>query len=221
MSDHNAYIIIGGTFDPVHNGHIQLANALYKRFKQEIVFVPTAAPNYKSRPSTTAKQRLDMLKLALKDNSHFIIDSCEIFQSDYIPTVKSLQMLRKKIGRTMPIYFLIGEDSLLSLDTWDNWRSLFDLTNFIIAMRPGYKLEQMSYSLKEEYNKRITESEADLMTSHGQIYILDFAPVDISSTQIRSNIINGLPIDKMVDPGVAKYISENKLYFNNKSLLKS
>lgn len=216
MVENSPYIIIGGTFDPVHNGHISLATALHKLFEQNIVFTPTAVPNYKAQPQTTAKQRLDMLNLAISHNPHFIIDSHEMFDPNYTPTVKSLQTLRKKIGNSRAVYFLIGEDSLLSLDTWDDWQKLFDLSNFIVAMRPGYKLEQMSDKLKQQYNRRIVKNKADLGAPNGQIYVLDFAPLDISSTKIRTNIAQNLPIDTMVDPTVAKYIKDNKLYITNK-----
>lgn len=217
MTEYNKpYIIIGGTFDPVHNGHILLAEALYKLLGQDVVFTPTATPNYKAPPKTTVQQRLDMLKLAINNNPHFIIDSHEIYAAEYIPTIKSLQMLRERIGYTRPIYFLIGEDSLVSLDTWDDWQNLFNLANFIVAMRPGYKLEQMSNSLTQEYNKRLIKCSTAFNKPNGQIFILDFDPLDISSTKIRNYVAQGLPIDTMVSKKVLQYIRDNKLYFNNK-----
>ncbi|MCC2624955.1 MAG: nadD [Burkholderiales bacterium] len=208
----HAYIILGGTFDPIHNGHILLAEALYNSFKQPVIFIPTAPPNYKAPPQTTAKERLEMLKLALNNNPHFIIDSCEMFEENYISTNQSLKILREKIGYDKPIYFLIGEDSLVSLDTWDNWHELFNLTNFVVAMRPGYSLEQMSGQLKLEFTKRTTCSIKNLTDPYGQIYILNFTPHDIASTTVRNNCKQNLPIEDMVDPKVAKYIKENKLY---------
>lgn len=216
----HAYVIIGGTFDPIHNGHVLLAKTLYKTFEQPVVFVPTAPPNYKEPPQTTAKERLDMLKLALNDDPHFIIDTNEMFEQDYIPTVKSLKALREKIGYDRPIHFLIGEDSLVSLDTWDNWTELFNLTNFVVAMRPGYNLEQMSEQLKLEFTRRTTCIIKNLAVPYGQIYILNFTPHDISSTTIRNNCQQNLPIDQMVDPKVARYIKDNKLYFSDSILLK-
>lgn len=214
MVENPAYIILGGTFDPVHNGHILLAKALYSQFKQNVVFMPAATPNYKKPPSTTEIQRLDMLKLAIANNKHFIIDSHEMFETKYIPSVVSLKILREKIGYERTVYFLIGEDSLLSLDTWDNWHELFNLTNFIVALRPGYNLEQMSKTLAHEYNSRL--SNLEVTAPYGKIYLLDFKPLDISSTTIRNNIANDLPIENMVDPKVAQYIKDNKLYINNK-----
>jgi nicotinate-nucleotide adenylyltransferase len=157
-----------------------------------------------------------MLKLAINGNRHFAIDSHEMYSPEYIPTVKSLQLLRKKIGITRPIYFLIGEDSLVMLDTWDDWQNLFNLTSFIVAMRPGYRLEQMSKKLAQEYNQRLIKNKADFNAANGQIFILDFAPLDISSTKIRNNVKQGLPIDNMVNHSVERYINDNKLYFMNK-----
>jgi nicotinate-nucleotide adenylyltransferase len=210
----HAYIILGGTFDPIHNGHTLLAEALHTTFGQNIVIVPTAPPNYKEPPHTTVEQRMDMLELATKDKSYFIIDSHEMFEQEYTPTVKSLKALREKIGYDKPIHFLIGEDSLVSLDTWDHWQELFNLTNFIVAMRPGSDLNQMSEQLKLEFTKRTTCNVKSLHEPYGQIYILNFTPHDISSTKIRSNCRQNLPIDNMVDPKVASYIKENKLYLS-------
>lgn len=212
MANNIAYVIIGGTFDPVHNGHILLAKALYNTFAQKVVFIPTAPPNYKEPPQTTAKQRLEMLNLALEDNPHFSIDSHEMFKQDYIPTLDSLKTLRKRIGDTIPVYFLIGGDSLVSLDTWNNWQELFGLTNFVVAMRPGYSLDKMSQQLKIEYDNRITDNILEFTQPYGQIYTLDFIPVDISSTKIRARCKQNLPIDDMVDPKVTQYIKKNQLY---------
>lgn len=215
MADQPAYVIMGGTFDPVHNGHILLAKALHQTFGQPVVFVPTAPPNYKKAPKTTPTQRLEMLKLAIDDDPHFIIDSHEMFEQNYTPTVESLKALREKIGYAKPIYFLIGEDSLVSLDSWNNWQELFNLTNFVVAMRPGYSLDQMSEQLKLEYIKRNTDDIKKLTQPYGHIYILNFSPLDISSTKIRNNCRQGLPIAHMVTTKVAKYIKDNKLYFSD------
>lgn len=216
MDKAEAIIFIGGTFDPIHKGHTLLAEALYNLFHQPVTFVPAAPPNYKMAPQTTAMQRLDMLKLALANNQHYLIDNSEIFLSEYRPTVTSLKQLRKKIGNQTPVYFLIGEDSLVSLDSWDNWQELFNLTNFIVAMRPGYELSQMSEKLANEYNNRLVTNIQSFNQPSGQIYILDFKPLDISSTQIRHNIHNDLPFEEWVDARVAQYIIKNKLYLPNK-----
>ncbi|MCC2645490.1 MAG: nadD [Burkholderiales bacterium] len=215
MPSNLAYVIMGGTFDPVHNGHISLARALYRTFGQKVVFMPTAPPNYKQLPTTTANERLDMLKLAINDNPHFVIDSSEILQQKYIPTIDSLKALRKKIGYDIPLYFLIGEDSLVNLDTWDSWQMLFNLTNFIVAMRPGYSLDQMSEQLKAQCTKRTIKDKSKLIQPFGQIYFLDFTPLNISSTNIRNNYQQKLPTTGMVDPKVDQYIKDNKLYSSN------
>lgn len=210
------HIIFGGTFDPIHNGHIRLAHAIYKTFAQQIIFTPVAVPNYKAPPIATGPQRLDMLRLAINNNPHFIINSYEILQAEFTPTVNSLEKLRTEIGELQPIYFVIGEDALLELDSWDNWRRLFCLTNFIVVMRPGYNLETMSAPLKQEYLKRSTHNFTNMTTPHGQIYILDFKPLDISSTKIRNNIAQNLPIEQLVDPAVMRYITDNNVYFKSK-----
>lgn len=207
------HIILGGTFDPIHNGHLLLAQKLYEVFKTPITFIPTAPPNYKSSPVSTANQRLEMLQLALNQDPRFILDTSEIFKLEYIPTIKSLTNLRSKIGNKVPIHFLIGGDSLITLDSWDNYQELFNLANFIVAMRPGYNLVNMSQALRNEYNNRLT-CLTKFNQPSGQIYTLEFTPLAISSTLIRNNIQAQLSITNLVSPNVAKYIYENKLYFN-------
>lgn len=118
-----AIILLGGTFDPVHNGHIALANMLYTIFQHPITILPTNLPPYKQTPTTTSSQRLEMLNLAFGTNSKFFINTSELEQDIYCCTYKTLSNMRQQLGFDIPIFFLIGSDSLLNLDTWDNWQS--------------------------------------------------------------------------------------------------
>ena len=207
------FIILGGTFDPIHLGHMSIATKLYDMFKTPIVFLPTGIPPYKLKPSTLPDQRMAMLEIAIHNDARFQIDDTEIKRDKFCYTYKTLIEFRQKIGNAVPLFFVIGSDSLLTLDTWDNWQMLFNLTNFIIAKRSQYNEILISDKLRLEYDSRIINDVESFRTrSHGYIYLLEFDPIDISSTQIRSNIKNNLPFENLVPNGIAEYIKKHKLY---------
>lgn len=205
-------ILIGGTFDPIHNGHLKLASTLLAQFQQPVMFVPNNLPSYKDAPTTTAKQRLDMLYLAIAGASGFLVEEMEVNQSEYYPTIKTLTLIREKLGPTIPLIFCIGSDSLVTLDSWDNWQDLFKLAHFVVATRNGYNLKTMNKNLHQQFNRRITQNKIDLEQPAGKIFMLDFEPIDISSTQIRNLVQDKQPIDQFVPIKVAKYINHNLLY---------
>lgn len=209
----SSLILFGGTFDPIHNGHLALATKLYEQFHQPITFMPTAFPPYKALPQATPQQRLEMLHLALQGDQRFILDPSEINQANYSPTYNTLISLRNKYGYQLPIFFLIGGDSLVSLDSWDNWHQLFDLTNFIVAMRPSYEVKHMSPELYAKFEAGKT-TDFTKLSPYGQFYLLDFIPMDISSTKIRLMVKTHQLLTGLVPVLVEKYIQQNNLYLD-------
>lgn len=204
-------ILFGGTFDPVHNGHLLLAQKLYSSFEQIVTFLPIGIPPYKPIPQTTNEQRLDMLKLALNNDYRYVIDLRELYSFNYNYTYQTLRQIRQEVGDDAAIFFLIGSDSLVTLDKWENWQELLTLTNFVVAMRPDYNIDQMSPILAREFNKR-KRAKLESFTCSGSFYLLDFAPLNISSTQIRNLVRDGQSVNHLVNKCVAKYIIKNNLY---------
>lgn len=206
-------IIFGGTFDPIHNGHLAIADILYKQLHAPVIFMPTGGIiPYKTGTGTTDAARVAMLKLALKPHSQFILDTSELECQQYSCSHTILRSIRTELGPQIPIYFFIGADSLITLDTWDYWQELFNLTNFIVAIRPGYSWNKMSPQLHHEFNLRKT---LDLSTANigcGKIYMLDSPTFDVSSTQIRRAIRNDQNIQGMVSSDVEQYIRRHNLY---------
>jgi len=203
-------ILFGGTFDPVHNGHIALALHVAKQFNHPVEFLPlNGVPNYKPAPIASLQQRLAMLEMAIDKNKLLAIDYSETRIDTYSPTCQTLTRLRQKYGSKEPFYFIIGGDSLLSLETWDNWMELFSLTNLIVAVRQGYELN----SLPPAISCRLSDLNAcNLQQAAGQIIVTDFSPVHISSTQIRQNCKQALPLAEMVPVAVENYIKQQNLY---------
>lgn len=217
-------IIFGGTFDPIHNGHLALAHKLFEVFKSEITFMPANTPPYKEKSGTSKEHRLAMLKLALNTTlmSHspaavsniFTIDTRELEGESYCYSYKTLTALRQGMGVDTPIYFIIGADSLITLDTWDYWTKLLDLANFVVVNRTGYDINSIPTlsKLNQLFQQHKTTAFTNLTISHGKFYLLDFTPPPISSTLIREYIKAGQSIQNLVPEAVAAYIKQHHLY---------
>lgn len=204
-------IFFGGTFDPIHNGHIKLALHISNELNSIVSLMPNSGtPNYKPKPMANEFDRLSMLNIIAKKYPNNIdIELNEVEQKHYSPSVETLQRLRKIYGNTTPFWFVIGGDSLINLDSWDEWKKLFTLTNFIVAMRPNYQLSLAKSNLQNEIQERLIQN---LDTQpFGKIYLTDFAPINISSTEIRNNLITS-NVNSTLDEDVYKYIIKNNLY---------
>lgn len=206
-------ILFGGSFDPIHNGHIMLALQVAGEFNHPVSLLPLAGnPNYKAPPQATLQQRLEMLEIIInKYPEQLNIDYNETRLAEYSPSCFTLQRLRDIYGAQEEFYFIIGGDSLLNLNTWDNWQDLFMLTNFIVAKRPEYPFDNMARELQDEVLPRIAEAN-QTNSPAGKIIFSDFAPMDISSTAIREAIYNNQNLDQATDPDVYKYIIQHNLY---------
>lgn len=206
-------ILFGGTFDPIHNGHMAIAAKLHEVFNHQVTFLPTGIPPYKPPSQVLPIERLTMLQLAIGHTNKFAIDTLEIEQDTFCYTYKTLSLIRQQIGIATPLFFVIGSDSLITLNTWDNWQSLFNLTNFIIVHRTGYNSNNMPLELRHEFYQRVTSNLSEFKKStSGKFYLLDFNPMNISSTKIRLDIKHNLAIKKYVPLKVQQYILEHNLY---------
>ena len=206
-------ILFGGTFDPIHIGHIQLARYVSQQFKHPVSLLPlTGVPNYKQPPQASLQQRLAMLEIvAAKYPDEIKIDYSETQLTEYSPTVTTLRRMRQNELTPEIIYFVIGGDSLVTLDIWDEWRDLLKLTNFIVAMRPDYPLSKMSPQLAQELLPRINTT-TSAINAVGEIIITHFTPLEVSSTQIRQCYAMGQEINQLVEPEINHYITQNNLY---------
>ena len=129
--------ILGGTFDPVHLGHIALAEAALAGLPlAEVLWLPSGSPGHRASPLAAAHDRLAMLRLAIGRNPRYRIDASELDRSEPTYTVHTLARLRAELGRAQPLALLLGSDSFLSLPTWLRWRELFDLAHIAVAGRP-------------------------------------------------------------------------------------
>lgn len=207
-------VLFGGTFDPVHNGHVGVARQARDTLRAEIRLMPAADPPHKSGTHASADQRADMLRLALAGERALHVDLRELHREGPSYTVDTLRALRDEVGPDAPWAILIGADSFRTLDSWDRWRELFELAHVVVARRPGSALDTaLPLALAEVVRDRVVDDPRRLHQSgSGAICFLDQPLFAESATEVRQRIRAGEPWQHLVAPAVAAYILENGLY---------
>jgi len=194
--------VMGGTFDPVHLGHLAVAaEAVRELALDEIIFMPAGHPYFKAQAKISpAEDRVNMLKLAIAGLPHYRISLIEIERPGPSYAVDSMDKMRTQMDPSDELFFIMGWDSLLTLYRWYEAGRLIRLCRIIAAPRPGYTRPDLS------------SLEKDLPGISKRAVVMDGPLVDISSTDIRKKARQGLSIDSLVPPGVAQYIRERGLY---------
>ena len=194
--------VLGGTFDPVHMGHLIAAEeARVKLRLSRVIFLPAGQPWLKpEREITPAEHRLAMLRLATASNPHFVISTLELDRPGPSYTVDSIPRITAECPPETNILFIVGLDKLAELPRWKEPQRLLELCWLVAATRPGYT------SLNPK------KLEAAIPGASRRIRLLDIPLIGISSSDIRERVARGLPIRYLVPPGVAEYIEEHGLY---------
>lgn len=195
--------IMGGTFDPIHIGHLILAECAYEQFQLDtILFLPSGNPPHKMnrRDGATDQQRLDMTRLAISENPHFILDSEEMYRSGLTYTCETLRLMKEKHSDT-EYYFIIGADSLMAFDTWKNPETISRDCILLAAVRDQMKTEQLEQKIAELHR-----------SYDARIHLLHSPNIDISSTQLRDWYRKGRSIRYYVPDAVLEYIEANAVY---------
>lgn len=207
--------ILGGTFDPVHRGHMALAEAALGALPlEEVLWLPSGSPGHRGAPLAPARERLAMLRLATADNPRYRIDAAELDRSAQTFTVHTLARLRAQLGPAQPIALILGSDSFLSLPTWLRWRELFDLAHFAVASRPGHALGEGAATpeLAAEIERRGVPAQQLTAAAAGGIARFDMPPMDISSSAIRAALAAGGDAGGLLPAAVLAYIRSHGLY---------
>ena len=209
-------LVLGGSFDPVHHGHVALAG-LFARLvhPDQLRVVPAGNPWQKNGLKASAAHRIAMLRLAFGDAGlDMTIDTQEIERNEPTYTIDTLRNLRRELGQEASIVFLVGADQLQHLDSWREWRQLFDLAHFAVAARPGYSLAALPAAVHEEVDRR-RGSLGDLKASPaGRIFITPQLDVDVSATQVREAIARQNEANALISGVVLDYIRQHNLYKN-------
>lgn len=207
--------IFGGTFDPIHIGHLRLAEEMAEAIGLSSVrFVPAGRPPHRGAPGTAAAHRLDMTRLAVADNPRFAVDDREIRRQAPSYTVDTLAALRAELGDAQPVWLLLGADAFLGLAGWHEWRRLFALAHIAVAERPGAPLLQ-SDALPEALRAEIAArrvADGTAAGPAGSVLLRRMTPLAISATAIREALAQGRSVRYLLPGAVLDYIQENRLY---------
>jgi len=209
--------LFGGTFDPVHWGHLRVATETATALRlPEVRLIPSKTPVHRARPGASEQQRLAMLRLAVAGMPGLAVDDCELRRDTPSYTALTLQAMRADYPER-PLLWLIGVDAFLYINRWYEWHTLFDLAHFVVLNRPGFALSQvLSPALAEVWQGRLVSDASDLRTrTHGGLFIHTVTPQAISATEIRNRIASGAPdaaLHALLPAPVLAYIRGHQLY---------
>lgn len=209
--------IFGGSFDPIHNGHLRLAlDVLEMAALDAIHFVPTAEQPLKGESNASNALRVELLNAALADHDGFVLDERELARQGPSYTVDTLESIKADYPE-QSICFMMGSDSLTTLHRWHGWQRLFELANIVVVSRPGQPGKYIPHVPEPEVATFIADREVDSVTrlhqaDAGAIWRMNLCLLDISSTLIRNLCAKGRSIDYLVPPQVAAMLSAHKPY---------
>ncbi|MBC7750350.1 MAG: nicotinate (nicotinamide) nucleotide adenylyltransferase [Candidatus Saccharibacteria bacterium] len=218
MSNIVPLVLFGGTFDPIHNGHIWMAHSVFQQFNEvgihaEIRFLPTACSPFK-KTQTSAKHRLDMLRLAIRDTP-FAIDKTEIYSTSTPYTIDTLNTIRERVGSLRPLIFIMGQDSLDSLPQWKGGFELLEKTHLWIFPRMNGKKTNFLTLPTEIQNKQSFNPKDLYLNRNGLIYLDKYNPPPLSSSSVREHSATSelsILLKKSLPPRVLAYNRKTKLY---------
>lgn len=208
--------ILGGTFDPIHFGHLRIALDVAEQLNlSSIRFVPSARPPHRNQPQASAEQRLSLLQLALETNQQFIADDREIHREGMSYTVDTLLSLRQKFPET-PLYLLMGSDAFLHIQTWHQWQKILESAHIVVMQRPEEELV-MTGQLASWYQQHLAV-DTDNSLFAGKIWPIAVTQLAISATDIRTQISQGQDPHYLLPDTVITRIYELGLYQNKSSI---
>lgn len=210
--------VLGGTFDPVHYGHLRLAEEMGEALRlEEVRLLPSGTPPHRSVPEAPAEHRLAMARLATAANARFRVDEREVRRAGPGYMFDTLSELRAEAGATRPLALLLGADAFLEFATWHRWHELFNLAHVVVAHRPGFPVERwaerMPQPLAREYSaRRMQQPLAIHLSPAGGIVVVPFTALDISATAIRDMLRAGKSARYLLPEAVLDYIRSHRLY---------
>jgi nicotinate-nucleotide adenylyltransferase len=210
--------ILGGTFDPIHFGHLRLAQEVADALSlTQIRFIPGGTPPHRVMPQTPAGNRVAMVKLAIDGNPLFALDERETRRSGKSYTFDTLNELRAELGANCPLVLLMGADAFLGLESWHHWQEIFGLTHIAVAHRPGSGLGEMPAALAREFAQRRThDTQAVHRAAAGTIVEVPITALDISATAVRAMVRAQRSANYLLPPAVIQYFNNNQLFLKDK-----
>jgi len=208
--------LFGGTFDPVHFGHLRLAEeAIGQLGLGGVRWIPAGQPPHRGTPQVTARQRLEMVLRSTAGNARFSVDASEVEAAAPSFTVHTLERLRGELGAEQSLVLLVGADAFGGLPTWHRWRDLFALAHIAVSHRPGFPVEMASLppELAGEFaGRRLADAGELRQAPAGGIATFSMTQLAISATQLRKLFANGKSARYLLPDSVLDYINLNQLY---------
>ncbi|MFQ5934799.1 MAG: nicotinate-nucleotide adenylyltransferase [Acidiferrobacterales bacterium] len=205
--------ILGGTFDPIHYGHLRPTAQVQRALDLEQVrFVPAARPPHRRPPAAAWKHRLQMVQLAVAQKPRFDVDDREAHMKGPSYTVSTLSSMREEFG-SISLCLLMGSDAFRGLESWHQWRRLFELAHIVVMARPGSPLAQLELQLPQWARNRFCRDKRELSrTKSGRVIFQQVDPQEISASSLRTKIKSGESVQGLLPDAVWDYIRNNHLY---------
>jgi nicotinate-nucleotide adenylyltransferase len=205
--------ILGGTFDPIHLGHLRLAEEVADALRlAQVRFIPCGTPPHRSAPRSSAEHRVAMIRLAIANNPRFALDERELQRAGPSYTFETISAVRTEVGAAVPLVLIMGADAFIKFDTWHRWREIFDLAHIAVAHRPGSRLTDMSALITAQYQQRRMNALDGADTAAGHLFEVPITALDISATRIRATIAGHRSARYLLPAEVYSYIECNALF---------
>jgi nicotinate-nucleotide adenylyltransferase len=210
--------LLGGTFNPIHFGHLRMAQELADALKlAEVRFIPSANPPHKAAPTVSAQHRAEMVQLAIASNPLFKLDTRELDRKGASYTIDTLNILHTELGSKTALCLMMGSDAFTKLDSWHRWHELLNYCHIILVQRPkqhsSAKTEKLSDQMTAFLSEHYTENSDDLAEkSAGYIHMQAITAQDISATNIREKLAAGISTKYLMPDNVLAYIQQHQLY---------
>jgi nicotinate-nucleotide adenylyltransferase len=204
--------ILGGTFDPIHHGHLRVAWEAAEALDAELRMIPSAVPPHRPQPRASAAQRLAMLRVALAGQDRLVADDRELRRTGESWTVDTLRELRAEIGPSRPLVLLVGADAFAGLSSWHHWRELFDHAHIGVLTRPGHGGVFEAELAGEWFSRRVDDVAALRARPCGAILPIAVTPLEISASAIRALLAQGQSPRWLLPDGVLRWIEDAGLY---------
>lgn len=203
----------GGTFDPIHAGHLAVARSAAGQLGAVVHLTPCADPPHRARPQANAAQRAEMIRLAIEGDARLALDLRELRREGASYTLDTAHELRDELGPEHPLACLIGADAFRALNSWRGWRELLELTHIVALTRPGHRLDGLDPELEAAVApRRVADCAALHAASGGFVLDLEVPAWEVSSTGVRAAIAAGQATGDWLPPGVAAWIRRHGLY---------
>ena len=208
--------ILGGTFNPIHFGHLRMAQELADALHLDSVrFIPAANPPHKDTPAITARHRAAMVQLGVANNPSFVFDDRELSRNGPSYSIDTLHSLRSELGTKSSITLFMGSDAFTKFDTWHRWQEIIDLCHIALVQRPQLRGhdQKLSKTLETFLHNHYTENADDLHNQPcGVVTMRQVTALDISSTAIRHALEHGDSVRYLMPDNVIDYIAQHQLY---------